>query len=180
MAEAEWKRLVFSSGVAVRYGPFPSGLYWDIMARALDEHPDPECPKKTVKVLTGTEEVDDPDDPTYQAGLAKARLARWNLLGEAALEFCVELDGGLEQYEPTIGRLAKKYVKDPPPEDLVERKVWLLAKWAIRTPEDWKIIAKVQRFSQIEDEEVRQRAEFFPGEVEGAAGAGADAPGAAA
>ncbi len=179
MATTEWKSLTFSSGVAVRYGPFPSGLYWDIMALALDEHPDPEPPKKAIKVVDGEEMVDDPDDPQYQAELGKARLARWNLLGEAVLEFCVEPEGGMEQHEPTVARLAEHYVKDAPPSDPVGRKVWFLTKFAIRTAEDWKVVGKVQRFSQIEDDEVRQRAEFFRGDVAGTEGDGADAPGAA-
>jgi hypothetical protein len=172
--------MVLSSGVAVEYGPFPSGLYWDIMSRALEEHPDPEPPRKTIQVVTGTEEVDDPEDPAYKAALEAARLARFNLLGEAVLDLCVEVVGGMEQYEPVVGRLARKYAKEPPPDDPAERKVWFLTKYAIRTREDWKLIGRVQRFSQIDDEEVRQRAEFFRGDVAGAEGAGADAPGAAA
>jgi hypothetical protein len=173
-----WKRLKLSSGVEVEYGPFPANMYWDIQARALEDHPDPEPPKKVVETFDGTEEVDDLQNPEYVAALNVARLARFNLLGEAALEFCVEvLDW--ERWEPKVKRLAEKYVKEKPPEDPVERKVWFLAKFAIRTPGDWNLIRKVQSFSQIEDEEVRQRAEFFRGDVAGPEGAGADAPGAA-
>jgi hypothetical protein len=57
--------------------------------------------------------------------------------------------------------------------------VWFLAKYALRTKRDWDIVGKVQRFSQIEDEEVRKRVEFFRGDVAGPEGDGADAPGPA-
>lgn len=177
---SDWKEEELSSGVTVLYGPFPHGLYWDVMGRALEEHPDPEVPKKTIDVMDGTEEIDDPDDPAYKAALEKARLARWNLLGEAALELCVEVKDGLEPWEPVIGRIASKFATDPVPEDEIGRKAWFLAKFAMRTPEDWRLIGKIQRFSQIDDEEVRRKAEMFPGDVAGPEGDGADAPGAAA
>ena len=179
IAGSDWKEYECSSGVTVLYGPFPHGLYWDIMGRTLDEHPDPEPPKKTIEVLGGTEEVDDPEDPAYLAQLNAARLARANLLGEAVLETCVEPKGGLDQYEPLIKRLEDKYVQDPAPEDETERRAWFLAKYVMRTTDDWKLIGKVQRFSQIDDEEVRRKAEQFPGDVEGPEGDGADAPGPA-
>jgi hypothetical protein len=111
--------------------------------------------------------------------LEKARLARHNLLGEAALELCVEVKDGLEPWEPIIQRIAGKFATDPAPDDEIGRKAWFLAKYALRTVEDWKLIGKVQRFSQIDDEEVRRKAEAFPGKVEGPESNGADAPGAA-
>lgn len=174
-----WKRFTLSSGIEVEYGPFPNNLYWDIQARALGEHPDPVPTKKRVETFDGDEEVDDLEDPEFKTKLAAARLARFNLLGEAALEFCVEIVAP-EDWEKTLQRLAKKYVRDPLPEDQVDRKVWYLAHFAMRTPQDWNLIRKIQSFSQIEDEEVRQRAEFFRRDVAGPEGDGADAPGAAA
>ena len=176
MAGSDWKEMELSSGVKVLYGPFPGGLYWDIASRALEEHPDPEPPTKEIDVVDGKETVGDLEDPAYKAALAVARNARYDVLGKAVLEMCVEPVG---DYEPTVRRLAERWVMDPPPEDLLDRKVWFLRKWALRTAEDWGIIGRVQRFSQIEDEEVRQRAEFFRGNVAGTKGAGADAPGPA-
>jgi len=90
MSTEEWRPFTTSAGVELRYGPFPSNMYWDIQARALEEHPDPEPPMKTIEVFDGTEEIEDTDDEAYKAELAAARLARFNLLGEASLEFCVE------------------------------------------------------------------------------------------
>jgi hypothetical protein len=177
--DGERREMTLDSGVKVRYGPFPSGLYFDIMARALDEHPDPEPPMKEIKVVDGTEEVEDPDDPDYQQKLKVARLARYNLLGEAALDLCVEVVGGLEQYEPVIERIGKKYATDPAPDDPDDRKVWFLSKYGMSTRRDWDLIRKIQSFSQVEDEEVRRRVEFFRGDVAGAEGDGPDAPGAA-
>ncbi len=173
-----WRRLTLSSGVEVEYGPFPANMYWDVQARALDDHPDPVPPKKTIEVLDGTEEVDDLEDPEYLTALNLARMARFNLLGEAALEFCVEVVDW-ERWEPKVERISKKYAKDPAPTDPDERRVWFLSKFALRTTKDWQIIRKVQSFSQIEDEEVRHRAEFFRGGVEGPEGDGTDAPGPA-
>ena len=93
MAGSDWKELEFSSGVRVIYGPFPHGLYWDIMSKALDEYPDPEMPKREIEVLIGTEEVDDDENPEYKAALNQARLARYGFLSEAALDLCVEVEG---------------------------------------------------------------------------------------
>ena len=178
MAGSDWKELEFSSGVKVIYGPFPQGLYWDIMSNALDEYPDPEVPKREIEVLIGTEEVDDLENPEYVAALNHARLARFGVLTKAVLDMCVEVEGWPEQWESAVEKAAQ-YSADPPPEDPDKFKVWFLEKWAIRTREDWKIVGKVQRFSQIDDEEVRQRAEFFRGDVEGAESPGVDAPGPA-
>jgi hypothetical protein len=176
MAGSEWKEMELSSGVTVLYGPFPGNLYWDIMGRALDEHPDPEVPQKEIEVLLGTEEVDDPDDPEYQKKLNEARLARFDMLGKAALELCVEIVGWPDEWAGAVASTAK-YATEKPPEDDGDRRVWFLHMYALRTREDWSVIGKVQRFSQIADEEVRQRAETFPGDVAGPEGDGADAPG---
>jgi hypothetical protein len=180
MAGTDWKELELSSGVRILYGPFPHGLYWDIMDRALREHPDPDPPRKTINVLGGTEEVDDLEDPAYKADLERARLARYNEIGQAALDLCVEVVGWPDKWAATVDRLAGKYAASPPPDDPDERRVWFLTKYAIRTAQDWKVIGKIQRFSQIEEDDVRQRVESFPGDVAGAEGAGPDAPGAAA
>ena len=178
MAGSNWKELELSSGVTVLYGPFPQGLYWDIMSSALDTYPDPEMPKREIEVLGGTEEVDDDENPEYVEALSQARLARFGILTEAALDLCVEIQGWPEQWEAALAKVAK-YAKDEPPADPDERRVWFLNKYALRTREDWKLIGKIQRFSQIDDEEVRKRAEFFRGNVEGAEDPGGDAPGPA-
>jgi len=172
----------FSSGVRVRYGPFPGSLYWDIMGKALDEHPDPEMPQKTIEVLGGTEEVDNPDDPEYKKALRVARNARFDLVGKAALELCVDVEGWPGEWEAVTDRLINEYgakVNGKVPETDEDRRLAFLLKYALRTDEDWKIVGRIQRFSQIDDEEVRRQAENFPGDVAGAEGAGPDAPGAA-
>jgi len=176
----EWLEFQTSSGMKVLYGPFPFGMYWDIMEKGLDQFPDPPVPQKEIKVLDGTEMVDDEDDPEYQVELKAAVFKRNNLLGQACLEFCVEPVGGMEQYEPLIQRMASEYVKDPVPENPTERKVWFLKRYAFRTATDWnEIIRRVQNFSQIREKEVRDRVEFFRGKMEGPEGDGADAPGPA-
>jgi hypothetical protein len=179
MAGSDWKEFELSSGVTVLYGPFAHGLYWDIMEKALDEHPEPEVPQKTIQVLNGTEEVDDLENPEYVKAAAEARRAQFNLMADAVLELCVEVKGGMGPWEGTIERIAAKYSTAPPPDDPKERQSWFLKKYGLRTAEDWKLIGKVQRFSQIDDDEVRLRAEQFPGDVAGPEGDGAAAPGAA-
>ena len=173
----QWKTMPLSSRVAVRYGPFPDGLYWDIVSRALEEHPDPEPPTKEIQTVTGPETVEDLDNPEYQRELKAARNLRYASLGEAALEMCVEPEG---DWEPIVLRIAKKWAKDPPPEDPLDRKVWFLTKYALRTRKDWGgLVGAITNFSQIEDEEVRQRVEFFRGDVAGAESDVPDAPGPA-
>ena len=128
MAGSEWKEIEFSSGVKALYGPFPQGLYWDIMSRALDEYPDREMPKREIEVLGGTEEVDDDENPESLEALSQARLARYGILTQAALDLCVEVEGWPEQWEATLQRVATKYAADEMPEDPDERKVWFLTK----------------------------------------------------
>lgn len=171
-----WKSLILASGVEVRYGPFIGNMYWDIQARALELYPDPEPPKKEIETAFENEMVDDLDDPEYQLESTKMRLARINLLGEAVLEFCVEIVDW-ERWREKVPRV-EKYVGSAP-EDPDDLKVWFLAKYAIRGNEWGKLIRMVQSFSQIEDEEVRNRVEFFRRDVAGSSGDGADAPGPA-
>jgi len=177
-----WKTMVMSSGVTVRYGPFPGSLYYDLMAKAFEDHPDPEIPQKEIEVLGGTEMVDDEDDPEYKTKLRIARNARWDMVGKMALDLCVEPVGWPEEWAEVTGRLIDVYgakVDGKVPETDAERRLAFLLKYAIRTADDWEIVRKVQRFSVIDDEEVRRQAESFPSDVEGAEGSGPDAPGPA-
>lgn len=173
--KSSWKQMTMSSGVTVRYGPFPGSLYYDLMAKALEDHPDPEVPQKEIEVLGGTEWVDDEDEPAYKAELRKARNARWDLVGKMALDLCVEVPGWESgEWKDVTDRLIDVYgakVDGKVPETDAERRMAFLLKYAIRTAEDWEIVRKVQRFSIIDDEEVRRQAESFPGDVEGAEGA---------
>lgn len=177
MDRTGWRKWTFSSGYTVRYGPFPYSIYWDVMARALQEHPDPDPPMRVIDTVTGPEEIEDLENPEYLAAKQTAEIERGRVLSQAALELCVELE---DDPEPIIARLSAKYLKTLPPDDPMERKVWFLTKFAIRTKKDWGIVRQIQRYSQIEDEEVRDRVEFFRGDVEGAEDPGADAPGASA
>jgi hypothetical protein len=185
MAETDWKEFECSTGVVLLYGPFPWGMYWDLMDRALQKHADPDVPTKTIAVLGGTEEVDDEEDPEYLKALAEVRRERADMIGNAALEFCVRVKGGLDPWEAVIERIAEQYasLEDQPPEALPPegpnaRIAWFCKKYAMRTTNDWRLIGKIQRFSQIEDEEVRRKVETFPGDVAGPEGDGAAAPGA--
>jgi len=175
----DWKPFVTSAGVELRYGPFVAGMYHEIVARALELHPDPQVPRKSVDTFDGPEDVDDPDEPGYKAALQAARLARASFLGEAALDLCVEVVDW-DAWRAQAERLARYVPGGKPPDDEQDLKVWFLARYALRTGDDWNLIRRIQSFSQIEDEEVRRRVEFFRRDVAGAEGAGADAPGGAA
>lgn len=172
--EQMWKPFTTSAGIDLLYGPFPGALYWDIMARALELFPDPDPPMKTIEVVDGTEQVEDLDDQEYKTKLAQAQLERHGFMGEAMLEMCIKIV--TPDWEKIAERIADKWLKDPLPDNTEDRKVWFLGKYALRTPKDWEIYSKIRRFSQIEDDEVRQRTEFFRGDVAGDEGTGPNAP----
>jgi hypothetical protein len=176
-----WKAMTMSSGVTVRYGQFPGSLYWDVMAKAFEDHPDPEVPQREIEVLGGTEMVDDEENPEYKVQLQVARNARFDLVGKMALELCVEPVGWPDEWVEETDRLVNVYgakLDGKVPETDTERRLAFLMKYAIRTADDWEVIGKIRRFSQIEEEDVRRQAETFPGDVEEPESSGPDAPGA--
>ncbi|NIU78072.1 MAG: hypothetical protein GWN71_32320, partial [Gammaproteobacteria bacterium] len=60
------EEITLSGGAVVLVSPFPLDLWWDLQARAREDHPDPAPPKKQIKVVDGTEEVDDLENPEYK------------------------------------------------------------------------------------------------------------------
>ena len=170
------EQITLSSGVTVTVSPFPAGLWWDLHARALEQHPDPEPPTKTIDVVDGTEEVQDLDNPDYLEALALANRERTNIQGEAIIDLCVDVD--MEPYAATIKRV-ERYIGQAPKED-DERRVWFLTKYALRGRADYEAVmlaATAQLMTS--DPEVANRLKSFQREVEGATDPDADAPGAA-
>lgn len=165
-----------TSGITVQVRPLPGGAYRKLQVRAMEEHPDAVPPKKEIPVFDGTELVDDEDDPEYVAAQAAAEHAREQMVGEAILEWCVDLDLG--PHEATIARLERKLGSYP--KDEHERRVRFLEDWVFRTGEDYRDVTFLA-ISQalIDDKEVAERLQFFRREVAGDAGAEPDAPGAA-
>ena len=170
------EEIKLSSGVTVRVAPFPAGLWTALNARAFEKFPDPELPKKTIPVVDGTEEVDDLSNPEYLEAKAQAARDRNNLLGEAIIDLCIQVD--LEPWEGTIGRLGK--YSDEYPEDADDRRVRFLTEFALRTRADYEaVMVSATTQMMVSDPEVAQRLKFFRRQVAGAAPDDADAPGSA-
>jgi hypothetical protein len=164
-----------SSGVMVRIRPFPPGLFESINTQAFRLYPNPVPPKKIIKVVDGEEEIDDVNNPEYLKTMQEIERKRSNLLGEAVLDLCIEvLD--FDQYENVIKRL-QRYSGDFP-EDKDERRLKFLTDFALRTKGDYEIVmVSATTQTMVDDPEVRERIEFFRGQVARATDNGADASG---
>jgi len=175
MAKAKEAKFVgesktLSSGVTVVVIPFPPGL----LQRINSDHPDPVPPKKTIKVLDGTEEVDNLKDKDYLAERESVTNQRNSLLGEAVIELCVEVD--LAKYASQIKKL-EKYTS-PYPEDLDERRMRFLQEFALRTRGDYEtVITSAITQIAISDEEVQERIATFQSDLSRNTPNGAKAPG---
>jgi hypothetical protein len=160
-----------SSGVTVVVIPFPPGL----LQRINSDHPDPIPPKKTIKVLDGTEEVDNLKDKGYLDALDEVTRVRNSLLGEAVIELCVEVDLG--KYTKEITKL-EKYTS-PYPDDLDEQRMRFLQEFALRTRGDYEtVITSAITQIAISDEEVQERIATFQSDLSRSPTNGAKAPGA--
>ena len=174
LLDARPNELTLDSGVVVRIKPFPAGLYQALTVKAGKLHPTPEPPKKTVEVVDGTEEVDDFDDPVYLTAKAEAEKARAELLAEAVLDFCVEVD--MAQYQSELTRLAKYSDLPTDPDEL---RVAFLTLYALRTKRDYaRVMASATEQVLVDDDEVARRLDSFRGQVERAKGNGAKPSGA--
>lgn len=154
--------ITLSSGVTVHIVPFPADLMKDIDAYAFAQFPDPDPPKKTIKVVDGEELVDDLDNEEYKAEKDKAEAGRKKIVFDAFLDECVLVE--LELYERDIKRI-EKYT-GPFPEDQSERKLKFLTKFAMRTVDDFKIVGNtVMRISGVNEERIATRRESFRPEM---------------
>lgn len=147
-----------SSGVVVTVVPFPAGLWEKINTRAMREFPDPIPPKRQIKVVDGTEEIDDLENPEYVAKKAEAEAARSNLLGEAVIDLCIKLP--LADWESQISRM-ERYT-EPYPTDPDDRRVRFLTDYALRSKGDYEHIM-VSAITQmaIGDKEIGERLTNF-------------------
>lgn len=147
-----------SSGVTVIVIPFPPGL----LQRINSDHPDPVPPKKTIKVLDGTEEVDNLKDEGYILEKEAVTSQRNSLLGEAVIELCVELD--LTKYAKEITKLER--FTSPYPDDADERRMRFLQEYALRTRGDYEnVITSAITQIAISDEEVQERIATFQSDL---------------
>ncbi len=160
---------VLSSGVTVIVIPFPPGL----LQRINSDHPDPIPPKKTIKVLDGTEEVDNLKDETYLTQKDEVTSQRNSLLGEAVIELCVEVD--LKPYAKEITKLER--FTSAYPDDTDERRMRFLQEFALRTRGDYEtVITSAITQIAISDEEVRERIATFQSDLQRNSPNGAKAP----
>ena len=162
---------ILSSGVTVIVIPFPPGL----LQRINSDHPDPIPPKKTIKVLDGTEEVDNLKDESYVLEKEAVTTQRNSLLGEAVIELCVEVD--LSKYAKQITKL--EHFTSPYPDDADERRMRFLQEYALRTRGDYEVVI-TSAITQIaiSDEEVQERIATFQADLSRGSTNGAKAPGA--
>lgn len=156
------EKRVLSSGVEVLVKPFPGGLWEKIQARAKRDFPDPTPPKKEIDTFGGKETVDDLNDADYLTARRQAELERTNLLGEAVLDICIEVD--MSKYEAQIKRL--ELYTDPYPDDPEDRRVRFLQEYVVRSEGDWGFIfASAIEQVQATDPEVSERIESFRDKV---------------
>lgn len=163
-----------SSGVTVIVSPFPADLWNSLQARAERDNPDPEPPKKTIKVVDGTEEIDDLSDPAYQEALGAARLARSAFIGECVLDICVQVKDP-DAWEGKVERLARYTDMSDDPED---RRLVFLRQYALRTADDFeRAIESAYLQMMVTDKEVAARVRSFRREMARAASDVPVAPG---
>ena len=162
-------------GVEIIVRPFPAGLFPELQAKAIDTYPDPEMPKKTIDVLDGTEEVDNPDDEEYQQARRMAEAQRYTMMAEAALDLCCEVD--MERYEREVKKLGK-YANLS--DDADERQLQFLEMYALRTPScQERVVMSAITQTVIGSPEVARRLAFFQRQVARAEAGDADASGVA-
>ena len=84
--------------------PFPARLYDSIQTKGNEKYPEPVPPKKIIKVVDGTEEVEDLLNPQYQEQKEQSKTLRENWIaqriGETVLDFCLLVD--VSSYEHII------------------------------------------------------------------------------
>lgn len=163
VSDGSFEEIVPSSGIPVKVTAFPASLWTRINLRAHDEYPDPDPPKKTIKVLNGTEEVDDINDPDYVKEKETAEHERGRILGEAIMDLCVHLD--VDKYKVLIKRL-EKHIGEKYPKDIDDRRIMFITEYVLKNSKDyedvtWSSISQMM----ITDKEVADRLKFPEGDV---------------
>lgn len=156
---------VCSSGVKIWVRPLPAILLRRLETKIGKDHPDPVPPKKTIEVLGGTEEVDDTNNPEYLEQQRLVNLKKIELQGEAILDFCVDVEGGIEAYADVIARIEKR-TDEKYPVDLDERRMQFLSEYVIRSGVDWQFVfSSAVEQTQATDPEVSERMDSFRDKV---------------
>lgn len=156
-----------SSGVEVMVLPFSARLHDSIQSKAQEKFPDPKPPKKIIKVVDGSEEVDDVNNPAYLEEKQEAKTLRDNWvgqrIGENVIDTCLVVD--LEPYKSVIERLAKS-LEEPVPTDSEELKEFFLTNYALRGRADYERITSVSlALMAVGDKEIAARMDSFRREM---------------
>lgn len=159
-----------SSGVIVTVLPFPARLHDSIQSKANEKFVEPKPPKKTIKTVTGPEEVDDINNPTYLEEKEQIRIQRdqWvaQKIGENVIDLCLVVD--LDTYRSVIKKL-EKTLEETAPIDPEELKEYFLTNYALRGRADYERITSVSlTLMAVGDKEISARMDSFRREMEGA------------
>lgn len=182
--ENEFETFKMSSGVELRVRPFPIGIFEKINADMLEENPDIEIPKKTIKVAgkegDTTEEIDDINNPEYLEKLKVTSKKRERYSSERILaymlDFCIDVLPDLDHWESKIERLEKH--QGPFPDDLYDRRQEFLTSFAIVSKSDYeKLTFSTMAQSFIDDPEVAERMRNFQSNLEQSNNSSPDASG---
>jgi hypothetical protein len=158
---------VLSSGVQVTVLPFPARLYDSIQTKGNEKYPEPVPPKKIIKVVDGTEEVDDLKNPQYleEKEQSKALRETWiaQRIGETVLDFCLLVD--VSAYGHIIKKLEKTY-EEPAPVDSDERRLYFLTNYALRGRADYERVSSLSiTLMAVGDKEIVARMDSFRSEM---------------
>ncbi len=168
-----------SSGVTITVLPFPARLHDSIQAKAQEKFPEPKPPKKIIKVVDGSEEVDDINDPTYLEEKKKIRVQQeqWvgQRIGENVLDLCILVD--VAPYEHVIKKLEKS-LDESAPTDSDELRDYFLTNYALRGRADYERVTSVAlTLMAVGDKEITSRMDSFRREMARATGNNPQAPG---
>jgi len=179
MPEEYGQKYTFSSGIEAVILPFPSLRFEKFVKQSKKKYPVPKPPKKTIKVVDGTEKVDDLTDEKYldKKEAAEEKQSRW--LSEKILKIClrdcIELD--ISGYEHVIVLLEEDN-EEKYPDNPLERKVQFLTDYVIRSAVDFQALTQIAtNLMRVDDEEVSDQLDSFPDHVEGTADNGTETSG---
>lgn len=168
-----------SSGVEVTVLPFPARLHDSIQSKAQEKFPDPKPPKKIIKVVDGSEEVDDINNPAYLEEKETVRVQRENWvgqrIGENVISTCLLVD--IDPYRKVIEKLYTS-LEESIPSDSDDKKEFFLTNYALRGRADYERITSVSlALMAVGDKEITARMDSFRRDMARATANNPQAPG---
>ncbi len=162
----EW--YTFSSGIRAIVLPFPSLRFDKFAKQGKKKFPLPKPPKKKIKVVDGTETIDDLKDEKYleKKEIAEEQQNRWlsEKILKVCLRDCIEID--LDLYADIIEALEEDN-EEPYPENPLLKKVEFLTEYVIRSATDFTSLTRIAtQLMRVDETEVSETLETFPGDLE--------------